>query len=326
MLSDLFDDRHFTNRTHLLALQVVLFVLTLSPAAGNYLLAADTPLIATLSSHKSAQYLEVVKGFEQQVIKLFPDAKFTRYFLHKEKKENTRILQEINERLPALLLTLGSKATAAGLELSKDIPLVATMILNDQAIVQSPRATGVLLRFSPEVQIQWLRRFIPSAHRALILYNPQENERWVEEIKEKAAKEGFIIEMMPVTSVQALPAVLKSLGRKGNILLGAPDKIVYSSKTAKAVLLSTLRNRIPFAGISESWVKAGALYALGWDYTDIGRQCGSLAEKVLSGIPAADIAPATAEKIRYVVNMKTADHLKLTIDLALIEGASKVYR
>lgn len=326
MRSDLFEKGKASKRTCLSVLQVVLLVLVLSLAVGNNLLAADRPLIAVLSSQQSEQYLEVIEGFEQQVIKLYPDVEFVRYFLGNKEGENNQNLQEINERVPALLLTLGSKATNAGLGLNEDIPLVATMILEDQAIVQSQRATGVLLRFSPETQIEWLRRFIPSASRALILYNPQENKAWVEEMRRKAAEEDFIIELMPVVSVKELPAVLKSLGRKGNILIGTPDKTVYSSKTAKAVLLSTLRNRIPFAGISPSWVKAGALYSLSWDYADLGRQSGSVAEKILSGIAVTDITPANAETVSYVVNMKTADHLKMTIEPALIQGASKVYR
>lgn len=315
-----------TTRIYLFVLQIVVLVLTLNPATGNQLQAADNPLIAILSTQESAQYLKVVESFEQQVNTLFPEVKFVRYFLHKDKKENSKIIKKINGNSPALLFTLGSKATAIGLKSNTVLALVATMIVNDNAIAQSNRATGVFLTYPPEVQIEWLRRFIPSANSGLILYNPKENEKQAEEIRKKAAREDFIIELMPVESVKELPPVLKSLGRKGTTLLGLHDRIVYSRKTAKAVLLSTLRNRIPFAGSSPSWVKAGALYALSWDYTDLGRQCGSIAGKILSGIPAGDITPATPDKINYVVNMKTADHLKLKIDPALIAGASKVYR
>jgi putative ABC transport system substrate-binding protein len=320
------DKKYLSNRRHLFVILIVVFVLTLNPATGNNLKAADKPLIAILSTQESAQYLKVIESFEQQVNSQFPEVKFARYFLHKKKRENDKISQEINKKSPALLFTLGSKATDLGLKSNTGIPLVATMILNGQAIIQSDRATGVLLTYPPEVHIEWLRRFIPTANSALVLYNPEENEEWAEEIRKQAAKKDFIIETMPVESVKELPPVLKSLGRKGTTLLGIHDKIVYSRKTAKAVLLATLRNRIPFAGISPSWVKAGALYSLSWDYTDLGRQCASVAGKILSGIPAADITPTTPDKINYVVNMKTADHLKLEIDPALIEGASKVYR
>ncbi|MFO0732606.1 MAG: ABC transporter substrate binding protein [Nitrospiraceae bacterium] len=51
--------------------------------------------------------------------------------------------------------------------------------------------------------------------------------------------------------------------------------------TAEPILLSTFRNKIPLAGLSTSWVKAGALYALDRDYLDIGSQCGEIAGKIL---------------------------------------------
>ena len=317
---------YLLNRIHLFVLLVVVPVFLLNPAAGKKLQAADTPLIAILSTQESAQYLKVIESFEQHLNSHFPQMKFVRYFLHKDEKKNEKIIQEIDGSSPALLLTLGAKATAIGLKSKTDLALVATMIVNDDIVARSNRATGVLLTYPPEVQIEWLRRFIPSANSALLLYNPEENGKWAEEIRKKAARQDFIIEMMPVESVKELPPVLKSLGRKGTTLLGLHDRTIYSRKTAKAVLLSTLRNRIPFAGSSPSWVKAGALYALTWDYTDLGRQCGSIAKKVLSGVPVADITPASPDKINYVINMKTADHLKLKLDPALVAGASKVYR
>ena len=48
-------------------------------------------------------------------------------------------------------------------------------------------------------------------------------------------------------------------------------------QTAEPILLSTLKNKIPLVGLSSSWVKAGALYALDRDYVDIGLQSGELA-------------------------------------------------
>jgi putative ABC transport system substrate-binding protein len=77
--------------------------------------------------------------------------------------------------------------------------------------------------------------------------------------------------------------------------------------------------------MSPSWVKTETLYSLSWDYTDLGRQCSSIAGKVLSVISAAGITPTIPDRVNYVVNMKTADHLKLKSYPALNEGASKVY-
>ena len=286
----------------------------------------EKPLIATLSSKQSEHYIQVIEGFEKQLTKTFPEAKFVRYSLQKQTEENSKVLQEINKQKPFLLVTLGSKATRAGLNSIPDVPIVAAMILNGQILSQSTRATGVLLSYSPEIHLQWLRRFLPNVDRVSILYNPQKNSQLLDRTTSTAKQFAIEIQAMSVTSVKELPAALKSLSRNADMLLGMPDKTVYSGKTAKAVLLSTFRNRIPFAGLSSSWVKAGALYALTWDYLDMGRQCGLIAEKILKGTAVADIAPLTPEKVCYEINLKTADHLRLTLDSALIQGATKVYK
>jgi putative tryptophan/tyrosine transport system substrate-binding protein len=313
-------------RTNLLLLKVFLIGVMLCLFSGHDTLAKKSPLIISLSSQHSKPYLQVIEGFEKEVMATFPETKFIRYLLQKHAEENSKIFQEINEKNPFLLLTAGSKATRAGLKSIPDVPLVAVMILNEQILTQSPRATGVLLRYPSEVHIQWLRHFLPDADRIAMLYNPQENEQLIAGMKKTAEQFGIKIDAMPVTSVKQLPPALKSLGRKADMLLGMPDKTVYSGETAKAILLSSFRNRIPFAGISSPWVKAGALYALTWDYMDLGRQCGLIAGRILTGTAVADIAPVTPEKVCYEVNLKTADHLRLTLNPALIQGATKVYK
>lgn len=286
----------------------------------------ENSTIVSLSSQNSKYFLQVIEGFEKQVIETFPAVKFERFFLQKQPEANSKIFQEINDTKPFLLLTLGSHATRAGLNYIPDVPLIAAMILNEKILAHSSRATGILLSYPPEVHIQLLRRFLPNVDRVAILYNPQENSQLIEEIEKTAKQFGIEIDTMAVTSVKQLPPALKSLGRTADVLLGIPDKTIYCGKTARTVLLSSFRNRIPFVGLSSPWVKAGALYALTWDYTDLGRQSGLIAEKILAGTAVADIAPLPPEKICYEINLRTVDHLRLPLDPTLIQGATKVYK
>lgn len=83
-------------------------------------------LLISLSSRHSEHNLQVIEGFEKQVLTTFPEAEFVRYSLQKQAEENSKILQEIKEQEPFLVLTLGSKATRAGLASIPDVPLVAS--------------------------------------------------------------------------------------------------------------------------------------------------------------------------------------------------------
>jgi putative ABC transport system substrate-binding protein len=132
--------------------------------------------------------------------------------------------------------------------------------------------------------------------------------------------------LQEVETPQGLPDALDNLAKDADVLWGVTDQTVLSPETAEPILLFSFRNRIPFAGLSTSWVKAGALYALDRDYTDLGAQCGEIALKILQGARASSLPPVSPRKITYALNLKTAYHMKLDISQALIDGAQEVFR
>src|SRR2546425_8044938 len=103
-------------------------------------------------------------------------------------------------------------------------------------------------------------------------------------------------------SPKDLPDALASLNNRADGLWGVADQIVLNPQTVKPILLFSLRNRIPFVGLSATWVKAGALYALDRDYDDIGRQLGEAAVKILRGAAPGSLPPASPRKVVYCIN------------------------
>ncbi|MBU0961756.1 MAG: ABC transporter substrate-binding protein [Proteobacteria bacterium] len=307
-------------------LGLLLLILIMSLANEPEVSAMNQPLIIVLSSSQLEPYLQAVKGFKKRVKDQFPEARIDTFFLGQDSTKNLVTMQKIDNNQPDVLFTLGSKATRKVQTVHPDRPQVVTMILDGLILEQSKQATGVFLNFPPAVHLNWLRRLLPNAKRVYLLYNSQENSTLYTEIKKAATVHQLEIYGVPVDTISQLPAALNSVGRQADILLGLPDQTVYSGKTAKVILLSTFRNRIPFAGLSRYWVKAGALYALDWDYHDLGRQCGEMTCRILMGDAVSDIAPAPPDKVRYIINMKTADYLKLTIDPTLVQEAAEVFQ
>ena len=80
-----------------------------------------------------------------------------------------------------------------------------------------------------------------------------------------------------------------------------------------------------FVGLSAPWVEDGALYSLESDYKDIGKQCGEIAVKVLQGVSAGSISPATPRTVTYSLNLKTAKHMKIKIPKTMIRGARQIF-
>lgn len=283
------------------------------------------PMVIVVSSSTSEPYQQVVEGFWQLVRRQYQQAKGYSYFLGSDAEKNRQIMEEIASRKADMFFTLGSLATREIQTAYSHLPLVATMVIDDQLLKKSKQTTGVTLRFPAKVHLHWLRRLLPEARHVYLLYNPMENSTTFKELAREMEHSGLEVRGLAVESVSQLPAALKSVGRQADVLLGLADQTVYSGKTAKAVLLSTFQDRIAFAGLSSHWVKAGALYALERDYADLGRQCGEMACRILGGTPVAAIATATPDVVKYVINMKTARHLRLTINPALVEQAAEVF-
>ena len=246
--------------------------------------------------------------------------------LQKDVEDAKRALTAARKQKKAPLITVGSIAAKAAIEVEGDGPVVACMLVNEHGLRGAKNATGVVLEFPVETQLQWMHRFVPEATSIGVIYNPKENRKRIAAANGVASQLGLRLISRPIDRPQALPDALESLAREANLLWGVTDRLVLSPQTAEAILLFSFRNRIPFAGLSASWVKAGALYALDRDYGDLGAQCGEMALEVLNGRSADSLPPATPRKVTYAVNLKTAEHMKIELPPELVEGAQQVFR
>jgi putative ABC transport system substrate-binding protein len=129
----------------------------------------------------------------------------------------------------------------------------------------------------------------------------------------------------PVDTPKELPAALKNLLRNIDILWALPDRMVLAPQSAKEILLTSFRSRIPVIGASAPWVKGGALYALDWDYVDLGAQNAAMALKIIKGEPINSIPAAEPRAVAYTLNTKTAKHMKLDMPDKITRGAKHVY-
>ena len=136
---------------------------------------------------------------------------------------------------------------------------------------------------------------------------------------------GLELSAEKVSSPREIPPALELLGRKVDVLWGIPDKLVFTQQTAKEILLFSFRNRIPFIGLSSSWVKAGALYALDWNYRNVGKECGDRAVAILQGNKADPYSPDAVKGIIYSLNLKAAERMKIAFPADILKEAMNVY-
>ena len=291
-----------------------LFKYVLLLYALNLSLSADAALVVTVTTKKNSTVEQALSAIRTKLPELAP---------------NTKVVSvdetQANQR-PALLLTLGSKAIKIAQQQFPSVPILACLIRDEKTLNAYPNASGIVMRHSIEQQLYWFERMLPSAKKIGILYSPKHNGQQVGLLEKAAKLRKLKVVKTPVNNAQGLPSALKAIKRNADSILALIDPIVYSSKTAKGVLLFSFRNKIPLVGLSKIWVKAGALYALDWDYQQLGEQCAVEAAKLLSGQKKDKLNSTTAAMSRYVINLRTAKAMQLTIDQSLIDGASVVFK
>jgi len=280
--------------------------------------------IAVIVSQDASPYQEVLDGFKQALEAQGVRAQFDVHALHGDGVKAEEALLGARQDGAGLLLALGSLGAQAAVREVRDIPVVAGLILNADALAKSPNATAVVLEFPVETELRFLQRLLPGQRNVGVLFNPLENQARIDAAARAAGALGLTLYARKVVSPKELPDALESLNKRADVLWGVADQIVLNSRTARPILLFSLRNRIPFVGLSATWVKAGALYALDRDYHDIGVQCGEMAVRILQGAAPSTLPPVPPRKVVYTVNLKTARLLRLDLRAPVLQAAQAV--
>ena len=281
--------------------------------------------VVLLNSHDAAPHKEVLAGFRQYLSGKGSTLTFEEHTLQGQTTPIAPLLAQLKQNGTSLIFTVGALATEAVLAEAGEVPVIAALAASADTLHKTPNATGVVTDFPLETQFQWMQKLLTDSQTVGVLFNPRKNQQKVTAEMKIAQVHGMELIARPVETPRTLPEELHELAKKSKALWSITDPTVFSPETAELILLFSFRNRVPLIGLSTAWVKAGALYALDRDYRDLGAQCGEMAAKVLAGERAKNLPPETPRAVIYTVNLKTARHMKLTVDKALIEGARQVF-
>jgi putative tryptophan/tyrosine transport system substrate-binding protein len=105
-------------------------------------------------------------------------------------------------------------------------------------------------------------------------------------------------------------------------LLVLPDP-VFSAHTARIAAFAD-KSRLPAMYGLREHATAGGLMAYGRNYADLYRRAASYVDKILKGAKPADLPVEQPTKFEFVINLKTATTLGLTIPPGVLAIADEV--
>jgi putative ABC transport system substrate-binding protein len=265
-------------------------------------LSGQEKTIGVLKSQDISPHNAALSGFKEVLKTGVVSIRYKEYLLR-----DANVTERIKTQKPDLILALGTPAAKEILRKVTNIPVIFSLVLDPEGGgLKGENVTGASLDIPVETQFKDLKAIVPGRKTIGVIYNPKENQRIINKAKKSAQDMGITLKTYSVESAKDIPKI-----EEMNIdaLWLIPDTVVSQSAIIGHILLAGVKHGIPIMGFSPSYVKAGALFALSCDYTDIGRQSGEIAMKILGGAKPSDIPVSVPRKSQVYINMIVADRL-----------------
>jgi putative ABC transport system substrate-binding protein len=171
--------------------------------------------------------------------------------------------------------------------------------------------------------------------RVAVLWNPAYSERfnpnfrfWTSDWKEmRAAAQALGVTLQSVEirgpgDLDVAFAAMISERAEGLVMFSDPLIVLHERRIVELAA----KRRLPAVYASRGAVDAGGLMSYGPNMADLFRRAAYFIDKILKGTKPADLPVEQPTKFEFVINLKTAESLGLTIPPSFLTRADHVIR
>jgi putative tryptophan/tyrosine transport system substrate-binding protein len=176
----------------------------------------------------------------------------------------------------------------------------------------------------PGKQLELLRELVPgSSHVTALGSTPSFDGARFEELVVAARALGLQLRVLRVPTTEALAeAFPRAAGERTDALLVMHSGVMASQQTQ--VLEFAARQGLPAMYGRRTYVEAGGLAAYGPNLQDLYYRAATQVDKILRGAKPADLPVEQPTRFDFVINLKTAQALGLTIPPHVLLQATEV--
>jgi ABC-type uncharacterized transport system substrate-binding protein len=170
-----------------------------------------------------------------------------------------------------------------------------------------------------------LHELLPTATRVAHLVNPSNpfTAPLVADVQRAASSIGMQIEVVSATNKSEIDLAFANIAQKrANALLIAGDALMYGRRLQIAMLAAG--HAVATLYPNRDFCDAGGLMSYGPDTTDMIRQVGIYAGRILKGEKPADLPIMQASKFELVINLQTAKTIGVEVPAMLLARVDEV--
>jgi ABC-type uncharacterized transport system substrate-binding protein len=178
-------------------------------------------------------------------------------------------------------------------------------------------------------RLELLKEAVPKIARVAVLYDPAipASVTEVREVLPVAARAlGLTVRSWEVRDANGFEKVFAALNKERTDGLYVSSSAPVIGANLKRIADFALKRRLPSVHVSRVAVDAGVLMSYGADQADIYRRVVYYVDRILKGAKPADLPVEQPTKFEFVINLKTAKQIGLTIPQSMLYRADKVIK
>jgi putative tryptophan/tyrosine transport system substrate-binding protein len=248
--------------------------------------------------------------------------------------EIRRHAAELVALAPDVILAHGASTVGPLLQITRTVPIVAPVFGDpvgagfvDSLARPGGNITG-FISFEYSMAVKWLellKQTAPSVTRAAVLRDATQGSGTSQFAAIQSVAPSLSVEVNPVNMrdageiERAVAAFARAPGGGLIVTAGAA-----STRHRTLIIALAARHRLPAVYYERLFVAGGGLMSYGPDFFDQYRRAAGYVDRILKGEKPADLPVQTATKYEFVINLKTAKALGLTVPPAVLARADEV--
>ena len=233
-----------------------------------------------------------------------------------------------------VIVAQGTPGLVAARKSTRTIPIVFTQVADPvgQRLVDSlshpgGNATG-LTNFEFAFGAKWvelLADFDPAISHVTLITNPanENTAQFVKVITAAGAIKNFAVRVASVRDAADIQDAIENSSKKpGAGLIIFPDGLLVNHRSLIVELAA--RYRLPAVYPFRIFPEVGGLLSYGPNFKSIFRKTAEYVDKILRGTKAADLPVEAPSELEFVINLKTAQALGLSVSPQLQIAANEL--